>query len=47
LLLEEVKQMSILVRNQFMPGMYNNYLIAGNICNAFALGEIGSQDDFF
>ncbi len=39
--------MSILVRNQFMPGRYNNYLIAGNICNAFALGEIGSQDDFF
>ena len=39
--------MSILVRNQFMPGRFNNYLIAGNICNAFALGEIGSQDDFF
>jgi hypothetical protein len=39
--------MSILVRNQFMPGRYNNYLIAGNICNAFALGEIGSHDDFF
>lgn len=39
--------MSILVKNQFMPGQYNNYLIAGNICNAFALGEIGSDDDFF
>jgi hypothetical protein len=30
-----------------MPGRFNNYLIAGNICNAFALGEIGSKDDFF
>lgn len=39
--------MSILVSNQFMPGKYNNYVLAGNICNAFALGEIGSQDDFF
>lgn len=39
--------MSVLVRNLFMPGRYNNYLIAGNVCNAFALGEIGSTDDFF
>jgi hypothetical protein len=39
--------MSILVNNQFMPGRYNNYVIAGNVCNAFALGKIGSQDDFF
>jgi hypothetical protein len=29
------------------PGKYNNYLIGGNLCNAFALGEIGSLDDFF
>lgn len=39
--------MSILVRNRFMEGLSNNYLIAGNVCNAFALGELGSQDDFF
>jgi hypothetical protein len=39
--------MAILVRNQFMPGTFNNYLIAGNICNAFVLGELGSTDDFF
>jgi len=39
--------MSILVRNKFIPGEFNNYLIAGNVCNAFALGELGSQDDFF
>lgn len=39
--------MSVLVRNQFMAGEDNNYLIAGNICNAFVLGTLGSQDDFF
>ena len=31
----------------FSPGKFNNYLIAGNVCNAFALGEIGSETDFF
>jgi hypothetical protein len=30
-----------------MPGAFNNYVLAGNLCNAFALGEIGSRDDFF
>lgn len=30
-----------------MPGKFNNYLIGGNVCNAFVVGEIGSQDDFF
>lgn len=39
--------MSVFVRNQFMPGVFNNYVIAGNVCNAFALGELGSQHDFF
>jgi len=39
--------MTILVRNQFMPGEFNNHFIAGNVCNAFALGELGSKDDFF
>ena len=39
--------MSIFVRNSFQPGKFNNYLIAGNICNAFVIGELGSQDDFF
>ena len=39
--------MAILVRNRFMSGKFNNYLIAGNVCNAFALGELGSTDDFF
>jgi hypothetical protein len=29
------------------PGKFNNYLIGGNLCNAFALGEIGSMDNFF
>jgi len=38
---------STLVHNAFMMGKYNNYLVGGNICNAFALGELGSSDDFF
>jgi hypothetical protein len=38
---------SELAQNIFVPGKDNNYAIAGNICNAFALGNIGSQDDFF
>lgn len=38
---------SILQRNVFMQGKYNNYLLGGNLCNAFALGELGSKDDFF
>jgi len=35
--------MTVLVKNQFMPGKFNNYLIAGNVCNAFVIGELGSQ----
>jgi len=38
---------STLINNVFNPGVYNNYLIAGNITNAFAIGDIGSLDDFF
>lgn len=36
-----------LVRNVFMQGRYNNYLVGGNVCNAFALGDLGSPEDFF
>ncbi|GGF22158.1 hypothetical protein [Hymenobacter cavernae] len=32
---------------RFYPGDYNNYLIAGNLINAFAIGAVGSEDDFF
>lgn len=39
--------MSTLIHNVMNPGKYNNYLVGGNLCNAFALGEIGSIDDFF
>lgn len=39
--------MSILMKSIIHQGEYNNYLIGGNLCNAFALGEIGSLDDFF
>lgn len=38
---------STLVRNVLMKGRYNNYLVGGNVCNAFALGELGSPDEFF
>ncbi|MCG7945322.1 MAG: hypothetical protein N0C84_03200 [Candidatus Thiodiazotropha taylori] len=39
--------MTLLVQNSFNQGRYNNYLVGGNICNAFALGNLGSSDDFF
>lgn len=35
-----------LIRHRFMEGQ-DNYLIGGNVCNAFALGELGSTEDFF
>lgn len=38
---------STLVRNTFIKGKYNNYLVGGNICNAFALGDLGATEDFF
>ena len=38
---------STLVNNVLMKGQFNNYLVGGNICNAFALGDLGSEDDFF
>ncbi len=37
---------STLARNTFTKGKFNNYLVGGNICNAFALGDLGSSDDF-
>lgn len=33
--------------NTLTQGKYNNYLLGGNVCNAFALGELGSSDNFF
>lgn len=30
-----------------MQGRCNNYMVGGNICNAFALGELGSEEEFF
>ena len=38
---------TMMAYNQYKPGRFNNYLIAGNLCNAFAIGEIGDEDDFF
>lgn len=33
--------------NVFHLSRYNNYLIGGNACNAFGLGRIGAQRDFW
>jgi hypothetical protein len=30
-----------------MQGRFNNYLVGGNVCNAFTLGDLGSPEDFF
>jgi hypothetical protein len=38
--------MSIVIQNRFMEAA-SSYLVAGNLCNAFAVGEAGTQDDFF
>jgi hypothetical protein len=38
---------SILARNVMMQGKFNNYLVGGNVCNAFALGDLGSTENFF
>lgn len=38
---------NFLVHSTFMPGEFNNYLLGGNVCNAFAVGDVGSEDDFF
>ncbi len=39
--------MTISAQKQYMPGFDNNYLVAGNLCNAFVLGELGSREDFY
>lgn len=38
--------MSIAVQKRYMEAA-SSYLVAGNLCNAFAVGEAGAQDDFF
>jgi hypothetical protein len=38
---------SIISGSVMCKGKYNNYLVGGNICNAFAIGELGSDTDFF
>jgi len=39
--------MTKLERGRFLAGDVTNYLIAGNVCNSFVLGEPGASDDFF
>ena len=36
-----------LVKNASQKGEFNNYLVGGNLCTAFAIGELGTEDDFF
>lgn len=38
---------TLLAKNVSFAGKYNNYYLGGNICNAFAIGELGSETDFF
>ena len=39
--------MAYLIQCEFCASENNNYLLAGNLCNAFAIGDLGSTDDFF
>ena len=32
--------------NASQKGEFNNYLVGGNLCTAFAIGELGTEDDF-
>lgn len=36
-----------LQRNILPLGRFNNYIIAGNVTREFAIGEVGSPDDFY
>jgi hypothetical protein len=38
---------STLTGKVIMQGRFSSYLIGGNICNAFAIGDLGSTDEFF
>ncbi|HWE04523.1 MAG TPA: hypothetical protein VG326_19110 [Tepidisphaeraceae bacterium] len=40
-------EQSIESATRICAGDAGNYLVGGNLCNAFALGEVGSPDDFF
>jgi len=39
--------MTLMRRNLLMAGRFNNYLVGGNLCNAFVVGSLGAPDDFF
>jgi hypothetical protein len=38
---------TVIAANRMCANDFSNYHIGGNICNAFAIGEIGAPDDFF
>ncbi len=37
----------LFVQDTFCPGEFGNYLVAGKLCNAFAVGNVGAADDFY
>lgn len=39
--------MAVFVSNTINPGEFNNYVVGGNLVNAFCLGDLGSDEDFF
>jgi hypothetical protein len=36
-----------IVRAEICANDFSNYLVGGNLCNAFVVGEVGAPDDFF
>lgn len=38
---------SLFTRCVFEPGREHNYVIGGNVCNSFVIGEVSSEDDFW
>jgi len=36
-----------MTNNKYAVNDFSNYRIAGNLCNAFAMGKVGSTDDFW
>jgi len=39
--------MTTLKRNLVCANNFSNYLVGGNLCNAFVMGTLGASDDFF
>lgn len=39
--------MALHIDNKYYPGKSSGYLVAGNLSNCFAIGDVGSETDFF